>query len=79
MILFFFPVSPQGRVGGRVKSIIDYMYTCNSTNVYYLHIYQTHHLGIFCFSLALFLVIIYPCCLVHSRFRKRKGEKIEDY
>lgn len=65
MILFFFPVSPQGReVRGRVKSIIDYMYIYgNSTNINYLHIYQTHSLGIFCFSLAFFLGIIYPCCL----------------
>lgn len=55
MILFFFPVSPQGRVGGRVKSIIDYMYTCNSTNVYYLHIYQTTPLGFLIFSLFFFL------------------------
>lgn len=67
MILFFFPVSPQGRVRGRVESIIDYMYIHgNSTNIYYLHIYQTHSLGIFLFFscfFSFFLVIIYPGCL----------------
>lgn len=31
-------------------------------------------LGFFVFSLAFFLVIIYPYCLVHFRFRKREGE-----
>lgn len=29
---------------------------------------------IFLFYFSFFLGIIYPCCLVHFRFRKRKGE-----
>lgn len=66
MILFFFPVSPQGRVGGRVKSIIDYMYIHAIALILITYIYtKPTPLGffVFLFFFSFFLGIIYPCCL----------------